>query len=290
MTGIAPSILIVEDEPAHVEAIRRAFQVAGAEGEIQVVGTLREYRQAVAARPPDIALVDLNLPDGSVMNVLTSPPEAGPFPVLVMTSYGNEHVAVEAMRAGALDYVAKSAETFADMPRAVQRALDQWELLLRSRWAEEELRQSEQSLRRTVAELETIHANAPVAMMLVDRERRVTKVNGAAARLAGRTEQAMLGLCGGAAIRCLNALDDPKGCGAGPSCVSCSIRMAVLDTFATGMEHRQIEARLPLPVGDKAEDRCMLASTALLKLDDTQRVLLCVQDITDRKRASVWPR
>jgi PAS domain S-box-containing protein len=285
MTAIAPSILIVEDEPAHAEAIRRAFQDAGAAGEIQVVGSLREYREAVAARPPDIALVDLNLPDGSAMDVLFSPPEAGPFPILVMTSYGDEHVAVEAMKAGALDYIAKSAETFADMPRAVQRALDQWELLLRSRWTEEELRQSEQTLQHTVAELETIHANVPVAMMLVDRQRRVTKVSGAAARLAGRTEQEMLGLCSGAAIRCLNALDDPRGCGAGPSCDSCPIRMAVLDTFATGQEHRQIEAWLPLPAGDKAEDRCLLVSTALLKLDETQRVLLCVLDITERKRA-----
>ncbi|MCX5685069.1 MAG: response regulator, partial [Planctomycetota bacterium] len=285
MTAIAPSILIVEDDPAHAEAIRRAFQAASAESRIQVVGTLREYYQAAAACPPDIALVDLNLPDGSAMEILTSPPEVGPFPILVMTSYGDEHIAVEAMKAGALDYVAKSAEAFADMPRAVRRALDQWELLLRSRWTEEELRQSEQTLRHTLAELETLHANAPVVMMLMDRQWRVTKAGGAAARRAGRTEQEMVGLPCGVVLRCLNALDNPKGCGAGPSCASCLIRLAILDTFATGKEHRQVEAWMPFPVGDKAEDRCLLASTALLKLDDAERVLLCVQDITDLKRA-----
>src|SRR5690349_12830289 len=93
-------ILILEDEPAHALAIRRALEEAGTGAEIEVVGTLREYRLAVAAGLPDIALVDLNLPDGRAVEVLTSPPEAGPFPVLVMTSYGNEQTAVEALKSG----------------------------------------------------------------------------------------------------------------------------------------------------------------------------------------------
>jgi hypothetical protein len=53
--------------------------------------------------------------------VLTSPPEAGPFPIIVMTSYGNEQLAVQAIKSGALDYVVKSPEAFADMPHTVAR-------------------------------------------------------------------------------------------------------------------------------------------------------------------------
>ena len=44
-------------------------------------------------------------------------------PVVIMTSYGDEHVAVEAMKAGALDYVVKSEATLADMPYIAERAL-----------------------------------------------------------------------------------------------------------------------------------------------------------------------
>ena len=58
-------ILIVEDEQAHAEAIRRAFQIADLKAEVEVVGTLEEYREITAVQPPDIALLDLNLPDGS---------------------------------------------------------------------------------------------------------------------------------------------------------------------------------------------------------------------------------
>ena len=100
-------ILLVEDEPAYAEAIRRAFQAADPGAEVRVASTLREYRELVAARPPHIAIMDLNLPDGRAVDVLTSPPEAGPFPVVVTTSCGNELTAVEAMKAGALDYVVK---------------------------------------------------------------------------------------------------------------------------------------------------------------------------------------
>ena len=141
-------VLIAEDEAAHATAIRRAFEAGGSKAEIKVVGTLREFRQCGAKRPPDIAVVDLNLPDGKAMEVMTYPPEDGPFPVLMMTSYGNEQVAVEAMKAGALDYVVKSPEAFADLPRTVAGALREWKLLTERKQAEETLRASQESLRQ----------------------------------------------------------------------------------------------------------------------------------------------
>lgn len=145
-------ILIVEDEAAHAEAIRRAFQNAEMEAEVEVAHSLREYRAHVAARAPDLALVDLNLPDGRALEILSAPPESGDFPILIMTSYGNEQIVVEALKAGAFDYVVKSASAFAAMPRVVSRALREWTLLRQRQQAERELRQSELRF-RTVARL-----------------------------------------------------------------------------------------------------------------------------------------
>jgi DNA-binding NtrC family response regulator len=145
-------LLIVEDEVAHAAAIQRAFEIEKIEMQIDVVGTLREFRQHSAEHPPDLALLDLNLSDGRAVEVLTSPPEAGPFPVMVMTSYGNEQVAVEAIKAGALDYVVKSAEAFATMPRAVERALREWRLLT-------ERREAVAAQQRLIAQLEEALAN-----------------------------------------------------------------------------------------------------------------------------------
>ena len=143
--GAAPvRILIVEDEPAHAEAIRRALEGAATRIEVRVVNSLQEYRREVSDSPPDLALVDLNLPDGNAIEVLTLPPEAGPFPILVMTSYGTEQIAVKALKAGALDYVVKSPEAFTAMPRTVARARREWQLLQDRQQAQEALRDEQE--------------------------------------------------------------------------------------------------------------------------------------------------
>lgn len=145
-------LLIVEDEVAHVEAIRRAFDLAVTKPDIQAVGTLREYRERIAAQPPDFALVDLNLPDGRATALLTHPAADAPFPILVMTAFGNEQTVVEVMKAGALDYVVKSPESFAAMPQTVERALREWQLLQQHKRAEVEIRELNLSLEQRVQE------------------------------------------------------------------------------------------------------------------------------------------
>ena len=122
------TVLIVDDEAAHAEAIRRALEGSGIVARVDVVGTVREYHERLAAGAPHTALIDLNLPDGRAIELLKYPPEDGDFPILVMTSYGNEHTAVEALQQGALDYIVKSPQAFAEIPRTVERALREWDL------------------------------------------------------------------------------------------------------------------------------------------------------------------
>ena len=141
-------LLILEDEAAHVEAIRRAFDRAAIKPDIQAVGTLREYRECIAASPPDLVLADLNLPDGRATEIFTHPAADAPFPILVMTAFGNERVVVEVMKAGALDYVVKSPEAFAAMPQAVERALREWQLHQKNNQAEAAMIASEARYRR----------------------------------------------------------------------------------------------------------------------------------------------
>ncbi|MDX9710522.1 MAG: EAL domain-containing protein [Trichloromonas sp.] len=117
-------VLVVEDEFAHVEAITRAFARVFPATRIRCAGNLEEYRRAAASGPPDVVLMDLNLPDGRAIDVLSDPA----FPILIMTAHGDETRAVEALKAGALDYIVKSPETFAAMPQAAARALREWGL------------------------------------------------------------------------------------------------------------------------------------------------------------------
>ena len=140
-------LILVEDDAAHTEAVKRSLLDTGMDMHIDVAGSIGEFNRHLAVSPPDIVLIDLNLPDGRAIDILTSPPEAGPFPILVMTSHGDEKTAVEAMRAGAIDYIVKSPQAFADMPRILVRTLREWRLLVERRHAEQALQIKEQRYR-----------------------------------------------------------------------------------------------------------------------------------------------
>jgi len=171
MSDLTPiDILLVEDNPAHAESIRRAFLASGKRAEIRVVGTLREFRGQVEARVPEIAVLDLNLPDGKAMDVMASLPEAGAFPFLVVTSYGDERLAVAALKAGALDYIVKSPEAFAAMPHSVERALREWNLLRGRMRAEEALRKSE-------AIFDQFMKNSPIYVFFKDENIRAIRLS-----------------------------------------------------------------------------------------------------------------
>ena len=174
------SILILEDEPAHVEAIRRAFEFAGLPAEIRTASSLREYCELADARPPDIAIMDLNLPDGNPQESLSLLSEDLPFPVLIMTSLGSEAVAVTAMKAGALDYLVKSPETFADMPRSVQRALREWGVRQARKRAEAALLEAEKRAEEQTALLKLIlESPQGVVIFSLDRGYRYTEFTNA---------------------------------------------------------------------------------------------------------------
>ena len=137
------NILIVEDDDAHASAIGRAIRASGMKSEISVVGSLQAFRDHVARQLPDVAIMDLNLPDGRAVEALNSPAEDGAFPILLMTSYGNEQVAVEAIKAGALDYIVKSPESFNSMAITLERAMREWKLLLEKKKVEKQLKESQ---------------------------------------------------------------------------------------------------------------------------------------------------
>lgn len=149
-------MLIVEDEDAHTEALCRAFRTSAPGVKIETVGTLLEYREVMATNPPDIVLMDLNLPDGHAMDILTYPATDGPCPFIIMTAFGNEELAVATLKAGALDYIVKSPETFAEMPRKVARTFREWTLLKDKQFVEKELKKSEEKFRQLAETTEAI--------------------------------------------------------------------------------------------------------------------------------------
>jgi len=148
-----------------------------------------------------------------------------------------------------------------------------------------ERKKIEDELHATLNELNVIQENAPVAILLVDADRRVIKANSAAAMFAGKSVEKMKGMRGGEALGCLNHLDDPNGCGFGPSCEVCEVRRTVVETLESGRGKEGVEAWLPFANAGINRKTCLLISTAPVNLGTNKAVLLCALDITGRKNA-----
>jgi two-component system cell cycle sensor histidine kinase/response regulator CckA len=91
---------------------------------------------------PDLMITELLLPDGDGLELLRAH-AAGGFPMMVVTGHGDQRAAVRAVRAGALDYVIKSAAAFEAMPQIILRVLREWWLMEERGRLEDQLRQSQ---------------------------------------------------------------------------------------------------------------------------------------------------
>lgn len=116
------NLIICDDDGLSRRMLRQVFDVTG---DVDVVGEAADGRAAVAVAArsrPDVALVDIGLPDIDGVTVtrrlrgLPSPPE-----VLILTVFDSDDVVDAALRAGALGYLLKSApmESLVNSVRAV---------------------------------------------------------------------------------------------------------------------------------------------------------------------------
>jgi signal transduction histidine kinase len=143
MTAKTLQLLLVEDNPAHAELIRRAFLSYDRQVELTVARSLQEARATLATVQPDLAIIDLLLPDGRGLELLPGDESAASYPSVMMTSHGNEQAAVEAIKTGAVDYVVKSDATLTDMPHIAERALRAWGHISERKRLEAQLRQAQ---------------------------------------------------------------------------------------------------------------------------------------------------
>jgi two-component system response regulator RegA len=109
MTSDRASLLLVEDDRILRERLGRALHERGLE--VSAAGDLGEALTAARLDPPELAVVDLKLPAGSglelVRELLALEPSTK---IVVLTGYGSIATAVEAIKLGAVHYLAKPAD------------------------------------------------------------------------------------------------------------------------------------------------------------------------------------
>jgi two-component system KDP operon response regulator KdpE len=118
-----PRVLVVDDEPQIVRALKVVLREAGFEAVPAETGS--EALDLAAVRPPDAAIVDLVLPDTDGIAVTRTLREWSEMPILVLSAVGEEEQKVRALEAGADDYITKpfgARELIARLNAALRRA------------------------------------------------------------------------------------------------------------------------------------------------------------------------
>ncbi len=98
-------VLVVDDEPQVLRALRTTLRAAGYD--VDSAATAEEALTAAAAHPPQAVILDLVLPDGNGTDVCRELRSWSEAPVIVLSAVGEERQKIEALDAGADDYVTK---------------------------------------------------------------------------------------------------------------------------------------------------------------------------------------
>ena len=118
-----PRVLVCDDEPQILRALKVILRDAGYEAVTASTG--EEALDRAAVKPPAAAILDLMLPDVDGVELTRRLREWSPMPILVLSAVGEEDRKVEALAAGADDYVTKPfgpRELIARLEAALRRA------------------------------------------------------------------------------------------------------------------------------------------------------------------------
>ncbi|MEZ5333787.1 MAG: ATP-binding protein [Methanolobus sp.] len=122
-------------------------------------------------------------------------------------------------------------------------------------------------------------------MLIVDSSFNVERINRIGIETIGKNADNLIGCIGGDVLSCVNSYKG-DGCGTNEECSYCPIRNLIGDTFRIGADYHKIEACLDI-IDDEGEisKRYYLASTAYVNAGGHEKVILYLDDITERKIA-----
>ena len=179
-------ILLVDDDEAHAKAVRREFESLDRPVHVKSAATISAARKILEQVRPDLVITDWILPDGKGLDLLSFGKGNPLFPLIVLTSRGNEQVAVDAMKAGALDYLIKSEKVLTELPHIVRRVLHEWEHMRRRMRTEADSAESHERFR-------AVFDSVSDCVFIKNRNLQYTHVNPAMCILLGLSEHQVIG-------------------------------------------------------------------------------------------------
>src|SRR5579864_4546698 len=182
-------ILVVDDERDYAQLVTEflRFTEAWRGATIEIATTYDAALRLLTAGAFDIAFFDYMLGSHDGLSLLREARRAGvDTPVIVLTGRGAEEIAVEAMKAGAADYLSKVQLTAEVLDRSVR-------LALALRQHERQRDQAERALRSSEERFRALVENSSDTLVLLDAEMRATYLTPSSQRHLGWKPDDMLG-------------------------------------------------------------------------------------------------
>jgi two-component system response regulator RegA len=135
------SILVVDDDDLLRQQLARALERRGLE--VRVASGVLEAKQLIEAESPELAVVDLKMPDGSGLRLVELMHQVDPATkVVVLTGYGSIATAIDAVRLGATYFLQKPADadeilnafTRGEAPAQISEEIPKAPSLARAEW------------------------------------------------------------------------------------------------------------------------------------------------------------
>jgi len=187
-----PSLILIADDNRDIREFLEQAVLTPAGYHVRGVGDGMSALTLARELLPDLVITDVHMPGLQGLDLVRRLRQDRPtLPVILMTSEGSEQLAIEALRAGAADYLAKPFEA-EQLLAAVGRALAEGK---RWRSMEEEqagARSSAEVLERRLQELETLSLIGRTVTAVLDLDVVLTTVVEAAVRLTGAEEGSLL--------------------------------------------------------------------------------------------------
>jgi len=127
--------------------------------------------------------------------------------------------------------------------------------------------------------LEVIDA-LPLAIAVLNKDRVIVFANRATSHFVNQDDAQLIGYVGGEAFGCINHDEVPEGCGFGKKCLKCKLRKVIMDTIEQKEPRHLVEISM---VFKKHGERHLRVSTLPMVLDESEVVLLSIEDITIAK-------
>lgn len=145
------TILMLDQDAQHIELVSNALYHAEPQWQVISATSMQSADAWLNQQQPDLIISDLDLPDGSAMELLHRP--LLPCPIIIMSNQGDERIAVAVIKAGAMDYMVKSINNLPELPRNIRRVLREWRDIKEQRCFEAALQNSEARMRSIAANL-----------------------------------------------------------------------------------------------------------------------------------------